>query len=149
MPTYDNNGSTTYVTTAGAFKPGTTGFATKDLLDGLAGITRTADTPYPYVHDGVAPIDYLPPTADAEVGDGVSPGDSGKLTFVADGTLAAGEEISIEYQAASGDWYALVESGLAVVLSADNNVVATDKPGIYRANKPATAAAVGVTVYYR
>lgn len=146
MPTYNNNGSVTYVTSDGAFKPGVTGFPTKDLLDGLAGITRTADTPYPYVHDGVAPIDYLPTTADAAVGDGVSPGESGKLTFVADGTLAVGESIPIEVQTASG-WMAVMKSGLPVELTADENPVSTDKPGIYRANKPATAAAVGVTVY--
>lgn len=146
MPTYDNNGTITYVTRDGALNPGQTAFATKDLLDGLDGITRVADTPYPYVHDGVAPIDYLPPATGAVVGDGISPGDSGKLTFTVDGALAAGEEIAIEYYGAS-NWYALVEDDADVVLRDGHRMASTDKPGIYRANKPATAAAVGVTVY--
>jgi len=34
-----------------------------------------------------------------------------------------------------------------VELTAGENPVSTDKPGIYRANKPVTDAAVGVVVY--
>ena len=93
-------------------------------------------------------IDYIPAATAAAAGLGVSPSsDKNSLTFAVTGTLAAGEEIAIEYQDAAGNWQALVENGVPVVLSADNNMVSTDKPAIYRANKPITAAAAGVTVY--
>lgn len=147
MPTYSNTGSTAHNTIAGIFWPGMTGFSVLQNLDGLDGVTRTSDEPYMYIKDGLEPIDLLSPATASATSEPVSIGAGSKLTFAVDGALAAGEEIAIEYQAASGDWFAFVEDGLPVVLSADNNVVATDKPAIYRTNKPITAAAVGVTVY--
>lgn len=85
-------------------------------------------------------------TTAAAISGGVSVDHGKATTFVADGTLETGETIPVEIRTASG-WVAVVEGGTAVALSADDNVVSTDKPGVYRVNKGVTSGAVGVTVY--
>ena len=85
-------------------------------------------------------------TTAAVVSGGIAVDHGMALTFVADGTLAAGETIPIEVQTSSG-WMPVMKSDVPVELTAGENPVSTDKPGIYRANKPVTVAAVGVVVY--
>ncbi|MFZ5773055.1 MAG: hypothetical protein ACOY4W_16670 [Thermodesulfobacteriota bacterium] len=92
------------------------------------------------------PQPYIPKTTAEVEAAGIYPAAGRGLSFFLSGTLAAGEEIAIEYQDADGEWQTLVEDGLDVVLSVDNKVASTDKPGVYRANKPLTVAAAGVTV---
>lgn len=89
---------------------------------------------------------YIETTLSAVDGSSVSPGAGGKITFAIDGTLEAGESIPIEIKVYS-NWVAVVEDGVAIALTADTTVIATDKPGVYRVVKPITTNSVGVIVY--
>lgn len=91
-------------------------------------------------------ISLLSPSTSSAMSDGLAMERGQAITFAADGTLGTAETIPVEIKTASG-WMAVVEGGAAVALSADDNVVSTDKPGIYRVNKGVTSGAVGVTVY--
>lgn len=71
---------------------------------------------------------------------------TGKICFVLDGTLAPDETIAIEVLGATA-FIPVVESGAPAVLSENDSVLCTDKPGDYRVVKQVTAAAAGVTIY--